>query len=679
MMNPVAERLTGWTLEKARGKPLAEVFRIVNADTRAPCANPVQKVLVEGAIVELANHTILLSADGLEFQISDSAAPIKDDSGAIIGIVLVFRDTTCEYVVRQEISETRSILESTMNAIPDPIGVLDDDYTVIRYNSAGYRALGVGPKEAIGKKCYQLFGKNSPCELCAVKESYRTRTKQYVQVYQDSLGMWVDLRAYPVLDESGSVVKMIEHFHDVSDYKRLEGELRTSEERLALALKGTTAGVWDWDMVNDVVYFSPMWKAMLGYEDHEVENTFMGWKSRWHPDDAARIEQAVTDFLAGKTAVYEIEHRLRHKDGSWRWILTRGDIIKDESGQPVRWVGTNIDLTHNKQMEAEIADKNEFLESILKTTRDGFWLMDTHGVFSRVNDAYLAMSGYSRDEFLALGIKDIDVDEHPDETAARVARIMETKQELFQSRHRRKDGSLMDVEISAAYLTEGDGVFVCFCRDITDRKRDEKRILSLLSEKSMLLQETHHRIKNDMHTIQSLLSMQADASPDAHSADVIRDAAVRLKSMMMLYDKLYRTESFETLGVDEFLRPLIGEIVGVFRADPPVVTSIAIDELRLGRKKLSPLGIILNELVTNSMKYAFAGIRSPEISVTVTKRDNRMILEYADNGVGLPETIRVDNSPGFGLQLIVLLVEQLEGTLRVERTGGTRFVIDIQA
>ncbi len=79
--------------------------------------------------------------------------------------------------------------------------------------------------------------------------------------------------------------------------------------------------MWDWDMENDVVYFSPQWKAMLGYEDHEIENAFIGWQKLWHPDDADKIEKAMSDHLAGKTKQYEIEHRLRHKNGDWRWII----------------------------------------------------------------------------------------------------------------------------------------------------------------------------------------------------------------------------------------------------------------------------------------------------------------------------------------------------------------------
>jgi len=138
---------------------------------------------------------------------------------------------------------------------------------------------------------------------------------------------------------------------DITERKRAEKALAENEQRFNLALEGTGAGLWDWDMVNDRVVYSTQWKRMLGYEDHEVENSFSGWNNLWHPDDCTKIEETLADYLAGKTSRYEIIHRLRHKNGDWQWIMTRGEIIKDAEGKPVRWVGTNTDITEQKRVE----------------------------------------------------------------------------------------------------------------------------------------------------------------------------------------------------------------------------------------------------------------------------------------------------------------------------------------
>ncbi len=162
--------------------------------------------------------------------------------------------------------------------------------------------------------------------------------------------------------------------------------LKLNEERFNLAITGTGAGLWDWDMVKDKVFFSERWKNMLGYENHEIENAFSGWKDLWHPDDAARIELALNDYLEGRTTIYEIEHRLRHKDGSWHWISTRGDIQRDAAGKPLRWIGTNIDVTERKRAE-------ELLKNIITLNPVSIQILDKEGFTLDVNPAFKLLFG----------------------------------------------------------------------------------------------------------------------------------------------------------------------------------------------------------------------------------------------------------------------------------------------
>ncbi len=141
---------------------------------------------------------------------------------------------------------------------------------------------------------------------------------------------------------------------DITDRKLVEEALRISEERLEIAMKAAKAGFWDWDMKNDSIYYSPTWKAMLGYDQDEVEDTFEAWQELWHPDERERNLQMMDDYISGRVSSYEIPHRLRTKTGEWQWILTRGELIRDSNKEPSRWIGTNIDITHIKEAEREI-------------------------------------------------------------------------------------------------------------------------------------------------------------------------------------------------------------------------------------------------------------------------------------------------------------------------------------
>jgi PAS domain S-box-containing protein len=213
-------------------------------------------------------------------------------------------------------------------------------------------------------------------------------------------------------------------------------------------------------------------------------------------------------------------------------------------------------------------------------------------------------------------------------------------------------------------------------RDITERRGAEERVKNLLMEKELLLKEVHHRIKNNMNTIKGLLTLQLNAEENPSAASSLRDAESRVQSMIMLYDRLYCTENFRELSVKDYLHSLAEEIVGSFPNSGIVRIQAEIDDFVLNMQTLSPLGIIINELLTNMMKYAFTGKESGLITISVSKRDDRARVIVQDNGIGIPETISFEQTKGFGLDLVGMLVEQMGGDIKIERGEGTRFVLE---
>jgi PAS domain S-box-containing protein len=432
-LNEVAERLTGWSQDRAKGRTLTEVFRIVNAFTRQQCENPVDKALREGTIVGLANHTVLISDTGKEYQIADSAAPIRDSGGTIIGVVLVFRDVSDEY--------------------------------------------------------------------------------------------------------------------------HLEAALRSSESELKKAQEVAKLGSWIWYIQDNRLVWSDQMFSIFGLDRDRFSGKLTEViASSIHPDDRAKVEHSNNSVMTAKQPI-PLEYRIVRPDGVVRHVWAEaGELVVDEDGKPA------------------------VLRGIVQ--------------------------------------------------------------------------------------------------DITDKKHAEEKINKLLQGKELLLKETHHRIKNNMGLIYSLLALQAAAVDGGDPRSILNDAAGRVRSMMLLYDRLYRGEQFGELNARSFLVSLIADIVQLFPAVPAVRVEEKIGDIILGAKTISTLGIIINELITNSMKYAFPGRECGLIVVEATRTGNQLRIVYSDDGVGLPESVGRENSTGFGMQLIHLLVQQLEGSTRIDRTQGTRFLFE---
>ena len=211
---------------------------------------------------------------------------------------------------------------------------------------------------------------------------------------------------------------------------------------------------------------------------------------------------------------------------------------------------------------------------------------------------------------------------------------------------------------------------------IDDLELNEKKIQTLLAEKELLLFEVHHRIKNNMNTVINLLDLQADAVPDTVAATVLRNAIGRLKTMSILYDKLYRSDDLNSMSVQKYLPPLIEEIISVFPNKDNIKLDIEIDDYILDIPKLSSLGMILNELVCNSMKYAFSGKRTGTITLISYAKGKKATVIFEDNGCGLPAEIHLDAPESFGLKLVAGITQQIGGTIKVNSEKGTRYILE---
>jgi PAS domain S-box-containing protein len=274
--------------------------------------------------------------------------------------------TSWDSTARQRTEEQLLKLSRAVEQTADGIFITDRAGIIEYVNPAFEQMTGYTSAEALGKTPSIL--KSDRHDYYFFRRLWETilggHTFRAVLTNRKKSGVlfYVDQTITPLKDAVGRITHFVSTCKDISDSKAAEEELHRSRERFALAVQGSKDGIWDWDMRTDEVYYSPRWKAMLGYADHEIRNHFSEWQNRLHPEDHQRALATVKEYVEGEIPEYELEHRLRHKNGSYRWILARGVAFRDADGKPYRMAGSHTDITERKRALAELRQAKEAAE-----------------------------------------------------------------------------------------------------------------------------------------------------------------------------------------------------------------------------------------------------------------------------------------------------------------------------
>jgi diguanylate cyclase (GGDEF)-like protein/PAS domain S-box-containing protein len=254
-------------------------------------------------------------------------------------------------------------------------------------------------------------------------------------------------------------------------HKFLDTALQQSRERLTLATESAGIGIWDWDLVaNNLVWDARMYE-LYGIREEDFGGAYDAWLAGLHPEDLVRGDAAITAAIGG-VKDFNIEFRVVWPNGEVHDIEAHALVQADPDGHATRMIGVNWDITERKRAMETIRIQADQYMTMLSTTSDGFWILDRHGRFLAMNDAYCAMTGYSRDELLKLTIKDVEAVEPTEVTRRHMETIVTVGFDRFESQHQRKDGTAIEIEGSVSFQRE-TGQFLCFARDITEHKRAE--------------------------------------------------------------------------------------------------------------------------------------------------------------------------------------------------------------
>lgn len=380
-LNPVAETLTGWRQAEAQGRPLEEVFVIVNESTRQTVENPATRALREGVVVGLANHTTLITRQGAEYNIDDSAAPIRDAQGAVLGVVLIFRDITerrqieleKEHLSRQLDSRVNE-LKTLLDVIPIGIGVCEDsgcgevwanpvltDMLGLRPGSKA--TLGGAEEHAADYKIFRDGRELAPHELpmqVAAATGRTVRGEEFELVLANGRRQTLLGYAAPLLNSDGVPHGSVATYLDITERKEFRDRILHKAERLRLAQEAGRMGTWDWELRTNHVIWSPNLETLHGLAPGTFPGTFEAFQRDIHPDDRESVLQAIQDAVE-RRGEFHAEYRVIWPDGSLHSCESRGKLFVDDHGQPLRMIGVCLDITERKRAEDEIHRLNQDL------------------------------------------------------------------------------------------------------------------------------------------------------------------------------------------------------------------------------------------------------------------------------------------------------------------------------
>jgi len=519
-----------------------------------------------------------------------------------------------------------------------------------------------------------------------------------------------------------------------TERKRAEEALRESEQRLALAVDGSNGGQWHYELNPDDplhaigdAYFSPRLKSFIGYEDNEFPNSLAAWESRVVPEDLAVLLEKSRAHRAGWKDSYEMEYRIRHKDGSIRWIYSRGRVRRDERGRPIRFAGIDWDITERVRAEEALRRRAEELATLQATVLDittphdlptllqtiveraarlldtpggGLYLCDPDQKEVRCVVSYNTPYDYAGTVLkygegaagaVAQTGEPLIVDDY--RTWSGRAAVYEenhpftavlTTPMVWQGQVTGVIHVLHDVE--SRCFTQADlellTLFANHAAIAVENARLYEKALQDAKTKSFLLDEVNHRVKNTLVAIIGLLHVeQSYAAMADHTTyeAIIRNLTNRVSGLATVHDLLSASE-WAPLPLSDLAGQVIKSAMQIRPRDKQVFIDVPPSPVRVTPDQAHNLALVINELATNTIEHTLPGRNEAHISVRIALEDDVVLFEYRDDGPGYPEDVLQLERHAVGFDLIKNLTRQnLRGELSLHNDEGAVTVIRLPA
>lgn len=496
--------------------------------------------------------------------------------------------------------------------------------------------------------------------------------------------IWVMVNESPLI-EDGEVVGMTGSLTNITAGKEAREQLQQSLDRYKYVSRASYDAIWDWNLLEDVIYWGEGFETLFGHKAGNLADNSHAWLERVHPEDRERVTDSTYNAIGGNGNYWIDTYRFLRGDGSWAQVEGRGYVLRAEDGKAVRMIGAMKDITEQLETERRLRNINEKLNIAQQIARLGYWeeslesgelywSEEVYRIFGRDPEKFRPDSNTFKEAV------------HPEDLpsfATHLKRALKgrTKHDV-EYRIVLPDGSIKWVHEIGSLKRDSEDKPVRFegtVQDITSRKESEELIAASLREKEILLAEIHHRVKNNLALVSSLMELQAMNSENGELNDRLLEGVLRIKSIAGIHEQLYRSRTFSRIRISDELRSLVNSIVSTLQSGQNLKLQYDLDEVEISINQGIPFSLLINEVVTNIIKHAYRGRTPGAVDIRLKEADGKVFFEIEDDGIGLPEDFSGMTKSSMGLRLIDLLTRQLGAEKIHESTAsGTLFSIRFQ-
>ncbi|MEO8514813.1 MAG: PAS domain S-box protein, partial [Ignavibacteria bacterium] len=470
---------------------------------------------------------------------------------------------------------------------------------------------------------------------------------------------------------------------EINERAKAERNIIDAEEKFRSLVENALVGIY---IIQDekFAYVNPRYEDIFGYGSGEMTG-MNAWNVVWE-EDKVIIRENMRKRIENEVNSIQYSFRAKRKNGSLIDVEIKGtSMIYD--GKP-SIIGTLQDITESLKAEELLKEQKEFLRTVIDTDPNFVFAKDWDGRFTLVNKA--VADNYSSTAEELIGKTDSDFNPNIAEVehfladdreviASGKVKFIPEEEVTNSGTGQTKWYQTIKVPLKAA---NGSTHVLGVAADITARKLAESITIKSLREKELLLKEIHHRVKNNLQIIISLLKLQSKYVYDPRDLEIFNKSRSRVETMSLIHEKLYKSKDISQIDIGNYLKDLVSHLLNAYKVNSSIIEfNISAENILMTIDTAIPCGLIVNELINNILKHAFPDGYKGKIELNLRRSDENVVLEVTDNGIGIPTEFDMDKSDSLGMRLIDTLVKQLDGIIEVNSlngSNGTKVVIEFK-